>query len=299
MKKFLRDYFSFNQVELKGIRILLVFLFLLVVFYLVSPSIFQQKRNENYASFRAEVDTFLAHSYVDTTEQRFQKKNWNSYSQKFPNKNQAFELQPFDPNGLPLEVWVQMGLSEKQAMVIKNYEAKGGRFRNKEDVKRQYVISNTFYQRIEPYLVFASLNDEIYEEHKTLSVDINHATESDWELLNGIGTTLAGRIIKYRDKLGGFYSVEQLKEVYGLKPETYQLIQPHCIVTPYSLRQININLASNNELFAHPYIGKLAGAIIQYRKQKGPFKNQLEFKNARLVDDTIYVKLVPYLQFTL
>lgn len=298
MKKFLRDYFSFNRIELKGIRVLFILLLGLIVFYLLSPYIFRSKKNYDYSTYQADVDSFMAHAYVDTGIPNTYYNRKNAYTRSKQKQTSNFELKPFDPNGLPIEIWIEMGLTEKQAQMIKNYEAKGGRFRNKEDVKRQFVISDAFYNRIEPYLVFASLNDEIYEDHQSLSVDINHATQADWELLSGIGVKLAERIMKYREQLGGFYSVEQLKEVFGLKIETFEQIKPHCIVTPYSLRKININLADNNELYAHPYIGKLASKIINYRKQHGPFKTPDDFKNSGLVDEALYVKLVPYFSFT-
>lgn len=298
MKKFLRDYFSFNRIELKGIRVLLVILIVLVLIYLLSPYLFSSQRKYDFSAYQAEVDSFLAHANVDTASDDAYPEHYHKrYSSKSDNSG-TFELKPFDPNGLPLEIWVQMGLSKKQAMVIKNYEAKGGRFRSKEDVKKQYVISKEFYERIEPFLVFASLNDEIYDAHQSLSLDINHATPADWELLNGIGVKLADRIVKYREKLGGFYAVEQLKEVYGLNIETYEQIKSHCIVTPYSLRKININLADNNELYGHPYIGKMATSIINYRKQHGPFEGTEDFKKSGLVDEEVYIKLVPYLSFT-
>ncbi len=296
MKKFFRDYFSFNQVELKGIRVLLIILVALVVIYFLMPVFLNRKEKFDFTLYKTEVDSFMASATIDSIDEKKEYKKYNRYRSERTSYSD-FQMKPFDPNGLPLEIWIEMGLSEKQAQVIKNYEAKGGKFRKKEDVKKQFVISDKFYQKIEPYLIFAEMNDEVNPEHTPLSIDINHAPKEDWVLLNGIGDKLADRIIQYRDQLGGFHSVDQLKEVWGLKEETFNTIQSHCFITTYSLKKIPINLADNNELYQHPYIRKLASSIIDYRKKHGIFNSAEDFKRSGLVDETLYVKLVPYLSF--
>lgn len=63
--------------------------------------------------------------------------------------------------------------------------------------------------------------------YDTVRIDINRADTSEWKRLRGIGSVLSKRIVKYRDKCGGFKSVEQLRKIYGLSEETYQSILPH------------------------------------------------------------------------
>lgn len=304
MKQFFRDHFSFNQVEVKGIRVLLVVLVILIAVYFMMPVLMGSKQKMDSSKYQAEVDSFMASAIVDTSYLDERNSDNNYYDQKnkkywTDNTKDEFVMKPFDPNGLPVEVWIQMGLSEKQANVIKNYELKGGKFKTKEDVKKQFVISADFYKKIEPYIIFAEINDEVNSEHTPLSVDINHATKEDLMLLKGVKDYLAEGIIKYRQRLGGFTTVDQLKEVKYLSERIYADINPHCFITSYSVKKININLAEWTEMAPHPYIGgDVATSIINYRKKHGIFKNADDFKKSGLVDEVLYAKLVPYLSFS-
>jgi competence ComEA-like helix-hairpin-helix protein len=104
------------------------------------------------------------------------------------------------------------------------------------------------------------------------------------------------RIVNFREKLGGFYSVDQLAETYGLPDSTYQLIRPRLICRNAVVRKININDASVEELKNHPYIKwNLANVIMQYRKQHGPFKSIEQLEQLLLVTKEQLVKLLPYL----
>lgn len=305
MKNFFRNYFSFNQVELKGIRVLLIILGLLVVVYFLMPVFFHHNKKFDFAKYQAEVDTFMAHSKLDTafednplSDRRPKGSDYRDYEDNNYNK---FQMKPFDPNGLPLEIWVQMGLSEKQAQVIKNFEAKGGKLKTKEDLKKQFVISAEFYSKIEPYIVFAEMNDEVISEHVPLSIDINHATKEDFMMLNGIKDYVAEGIVKYRDKLGGFTNVEQLSEVKEMKYVNKKIsenLRTHFFITTYSIRKIQINLADWGEFAKHPYIGgEIATKIIDYRKKHGIFKSGEDFRKSGLVDEEGIAKLSPYLSF--
>src|SRR5206468_10071405 len=96
-------------------------------------------------------------------------------------------------------------------------------------------------------------------------VFINDADSVAWVALPGIGSRLAERIIHYRDRLGGFYQLEQVKETYGISDSCYQLILPY-LRAGGSLRKIHINTVTQDELKMHPYIRwKLAAAIVAYR----------------------------------
>lgn len=302
MKKFFKDYFTFNQVELKGIRVLLLVMVVLAAVYFIMPLLITQNKKFDTSKYQAEVDSFMAYSVVDTIENEYTRNTYqrNTYkNNSYTKEEDKFVLKPFDPNGLPKEVWMQMGLSDKQAQVIKNFENKGGKFKTKEDVKKQFVISDEFYQKIEPYIVFAEINDEVNSEHAALSIDINHATKEDFMLINGIKDYLAEGIVKYRQRLGGFVAMDQLKEIKYLSENIYNKIIPHCFITSYSVKKVSINIAEWKEMAPHPYIGgEIATKIIDYRKKNGVFKNAEDFKRSGLVDEAVYTKLVPYLSFS-
>jgi competence ComEA-like helix-hairpin-helix protein len=113
--------------------------------------------------------------------------------------------------------------------------------------------------------------------------------------LPGIGAKLSARILQFRNKLGGFHSVEQVKETYALHDSVFQKIAPylklHTGITP-----ININEATIDQLKAHPYIRyHLANAIVQYRTQHGAYRTIEDVKKIMIVDEQIFAKMAPYL----
>ena len=127
-------------------------------------------------------------------------------------------------------------------------------------------------------------------------VDINSADTSAYIALPGIGSKLAARIINFREKLGGFHSVEQIKETYGLPDSTFQTIKSYLQLNTPAVKQFNLNTATKDDLKAHPYIRwQLANAIVEYRNQHGPFKSLEDIKKILIIDDATYSKIVPYL----
>src|SRR6202008_4457752 len=115
MKKFFRDYFSFNQVEVKGIRALLVVLVCLVITYFLVPVVLRSNHKFDAAKYKTEVDSFVAHSETDTVSDKEisynNNYNYSKYDRPQKDGNGNFIMKPFDPNGLPAEIWMQMGLS--------------------------------------------------------------------------------------------------------------------------------------------------------------------------------------------
>ncbi len=127
-------------------------------------------------------------------------------------------------------------------------------------------------------------------------IDINKADTNAFISLPGIGSKLAQRIINFRTKLGGFYSVNQVKETFGLPDSTFSKIQRQLAYHGFTIQKINVNTASVDVLKAHPYIRyNLANAIVQYRNQHGAFGSVDDIKKIVLVNDSVYNKVQPYL----
>ena len=104
------------------------------------------------------------------------------------------------------------------------------------------------------------------------TIEVNTTDIAGFESLYGIGNKLATKIVNFRDKLGGFYSIEQVGETYGVPDSTFQKIKAQLKVDARSIRKININTASYDELNNHPYISaKLAFQVLKQRKEKGNF----------------------------
>lgn len=111
---------------------------------------------------------------------------------------------------------------------------------------------------------------------------------------------LSKRIIKYRNLLGGFHSIDQLNEVYNLPEETIETLKQYVFLdsTNIAIKRISINAAGFMQIAAHPYISYiLAKAIVSYREQHGPFNNLEDLKNIHLMDDSTYLRVLPYIDF--
>jgi competence protein ComEA len=127
-------------------------------------------------------------------------------------------------------------------------------------------------------------------------LEINSADSTDLLKINGIGPVFSRRIIKYRNMLGGFYKVEQLKEVYGINNERYNSLHNYFLVDTTKIIRINLNNCSLFDLEKHPYISTFeAKAIIHYRKFKKSIQNINELKVNQLLSDSSYNKVSHYL----
>ena len=126
-------------------------------------------------------------------------------------------------------------------------------------------------------------------------ININTASADSLQLIRGIGPVLSARIVKYRDKLGGFYDVNQIKEVYGIEDSTFNSFRK-ILIAKGELDQIDINAAGFQELFKHFYIDyNTATAILNYRDQHGPFSSVASLRNIIPLKDSVLHKVQPYL----
>jgi len=175
-------------------------------------------------------------------------------------------------------------------------------------LKKIYSLKPDEYIRIEPYIrieiksessagiaITEQKEKPIYQSNH-ISVDINSGDTSAFIALPGIGSKLAARIINFRDKLGGFYSVEQIGETYGLADSTFQKIKPFLTLETNSIKRININTATKDEMKVHPYLKwNLANAIVEYRNQHGNYTSLDDLKNITLITDEVFDKIKFYL----
>lgn len=132
-------------------------------------------------------------------------------------------------------------------------------------------------------------------ETQPLIIDINKAGADEFEKLNGIGAVLATRIVKFRGVLGGFASVTQLHEVYGLPDSTYKRISKQLIVKPGQVQQVNVNAGNYKDFKAHPYLRPFAKDIESYRNKNGNYKQAADLKSITGITDSIYRKMAPYI----
>ena len=127
--------------------------------------------------------------------------------------------------------------------------------------------------------------------------DINTMDSIAWVNFPGIGPSLARRIILYREKLGGFYKVDQLKEVYGLDSNWVNQHKRNIQLGTGIFRKVKINQATWNEP-RHPYLPYAQlNIFLKYKAQHGPIKNWQQLKEIILLDEKIWLRLQPYLSF--
>ncbi|WP_165499713.1 ComEA family DNA-binding protein [Pedobacter frigidisoli] len=241
-----------------------------------------------------------------TDQENFHKTRDRIESSQPLKKAQLFN---FDPNSLSIDGWQSLGLSFKQAQSIVNYTKKGGKFYKSEDLQKMYTISPEMYQKLLPYVKIENqpsgytkkdftFEKKEYVKKSPVIVDINKADSAQLEEIKGIGGAFATRILKYRERLGGFYKKEQLMEVYGLDSIKYGEIKDQISMSSITLKTVNINTAQFNDLKTNPYLSyKQINAIIQYRKQHGNYTNPGDLKKILIINQQIIDKITPYISF--
>ncbi len=215
----------------------------------------------------------------------------------------------FDPNTASLETLLKLGFRENQAKTLINYRKKGGRFHTKADLKKIYGIGDALFDRLEPHVQIQTQEqstEKPWTSSTTLKsmmpvlpapIDINQAAEDQWQTLRGIGPAYAKRIIGYREKLGGFNSIDQVATTYGLPDSTFREIKPFLKPSPI-YRKLAVNFATVDELRAHPYLSyKVAQLIINYRTHHGAFHSVDDLAKIRALPPDLITKLEPYLNF--
>ena len=180
------------------------------------------------------------------------------------------KLEFFNPNLADQDLFEQLGFSEKTIKIIFNYRNKGGSFYKKTDLLKIYGMDSLLYQQVEPYILLDVRNSKlstdsfkvktvkekpnyIAKEQVLISIDINQANLEEWKKINGVGNYYAQKILAYREKLGGFSSIDQIEETYGLKDSVFQVIKSQLKWSPI-YRSIPINKITASDLSKHPYL---------------------------------------------
>jgi competence ComEA-like helix-hairpin-helix protein len=305
MKFRFRDYFTFTDRERNGAIVLLLLIAGLGLFIYFENRVFSPA-HQDLSQFDGFIAGLKKEPQNDSAEDELKpaKSVFPSVAEEAGTHSvfQPKTLFCFNPNGLPENDWVKLGLSPAQARVIKKYEEKGGKFYTKADVRKMFVISAERYAELEPYIVLPET--ETAENGKSPAakakekkiVELNTADSLQLTDLDGIGPVFAHRILSYRDRLGGFHAVEQLTEVFGMDEEHFTKISPLVKADSTYIHKINVNTASAADLKKHPYIGPgVAQALVNYRKQHGPFQSLPGIMKCDLVNADLYRKIAPYL----
>jgi competence protein ComEA len=319
-KKTVEDYLSFTRRD--RIAIISLILIISAVFFLPRYLAVGKSRETGVDSVLARNMDHLEQSQKNSVDQDYRNNSPNhSYHNSYPSHTRTkIVMFFFDPNSISADQWQKLGLRDKTIHTIQNYLSKGGKFKKPEDLKKIWGLFPDEYEKLEPFIKIDNLhsadgnrqwaigNTQSPSENKQKEVkynstryeissfDINSADTSQFIALPGIGSKLANRIVNFRDKLGGFYSVEQVGETFGLADSTFQKIKKYLNLSNSQVRRININTATLEEFKAHPYIRyAMASAIVSYRKEHGDFKKIEDLKNVMMISEESYRKITPYL----
>lgn len=323
--RWLRRYFNFSRVEARGFVLLLLLLLGVAVLPALlrpaDPEYLPAADQQQLNSWAKDLSARLA--ITDSVErQRYaNRSNFGAErASRYPQVAQV-KLAPFDPNGLSAIDWEARGVPHFVAGRIVNYGQKAGGFRAKAQVQRVYGLPDSVYQRLAPFMQlpdelpgrqdyaarngaspFAAnaANRPVRKPAHLQPFDLNKADTTQLQQIKGIGRGRAKWIVIRRNELGGYVDEAQLADVFVLRdaPDLVDSLRKYTFVTPgYTPQTVNINTATFDELWQHPYVGKpLARLIVAFRKQHGPYKTPEDLRQIKILKEESFAKLRPYVR---
>ena len=277
---------KFTRREKRGSWILL---FLILVLSIL-PKFFEQA-TEPLSFVLTEEEAEIKTQFERIKKERKNRPKFR-YTENKSSYQRPLPTEAFDPDTISMASWQKLGLSERQSEVLISYRNRIGGFYNVNQLYDAYVLDSIRVNEWKPFLVF---NKKKPIEKK---LEINSATREQLMELKGIGEKLSDRIITFRDKLGGFVSVDQIGEVYGLSPETFDQIKSKLTVDATKIRGLNINELDVKSLAQHPYISyNMAKLIVSYREQHGPYQKVEDLLNSKGIEPQDVKKIEAYVIF--
>lgn len=277
-----KDFFYYSKSERKAVFALSFLIVCLLVAILLAPEketvIVEEPLAENV---RTETDKVEADSFQRVVEHREKK----AVIKKTETPSRKVVLAPFDPNLADSIELLDLGLSPYVARNVLRYREKGGRFRTPESFARIYGLTEEQFETLRPYIriseSFRQKTDTstyvrrdtfavVYKYPKGTLVDVGVADTTELKKIPGIGSGISKAIVGYRNRLGGFYSLEQLREVRFVTPEMMEWFKLDSI----SIRPLPVNRAGLDRLRNHPYLNFYqAKVILEHRKKHGEIKS--------------------------
>ncbi len=301
MKQLLKDYFSFSKKETVAAIILVV----LIGGFIVLPYVYKTNSRKPVLDKNLQVQVAKLQQAATVSDSGVDEGSTQSFQPSNTVIETKFALFEFDPNTLDAAGWKRLGVRDKTINTIFNYRSKGGKFRKPEDISKIWGLRPIEAERIIPYARisvpqsnYAKSTFTSYEPSKKVIsiIDINTALVNDMRNIPGMENGMQYRIVKFREKLGGFISLEQVKETYGMSDSAFEAMQPYIKFVPTTVAKLNINTASDLELNAHPYITKpVAKAIVLYRTQHGNYQSVADIKKIAFIKEDLFQKMAPYL----
>ena len=227
-------------------------------------------------------------------------------------------LFPFDPNHADSVTLTKLGLRSWQISNMMKYRRKGGKWRSKDDFSRLYGLSETDFKRLRPYIQIAAEDrskknfykerQQAYEQraeslHYNVIKKLPEGSTLELSLVDttalkqipGIGSYYAGKIVRYRERLGGFVSLNQLNDIDGLPPDITRWFTLDSVV---KVCKIDVNHATFKELVRHPYISfEQTKVLVDYIRKFGPIESWQDLRLLPEFKEKDLERLAPYVVF--
>lgn len=287
MKLRFRAFLFFSTRERRGI--LMLVLAILIVLMAGYGRLYLNGRQDPVHIDSLERQEYEAFASGITMEETTWKEK---YARTYKQVQKEPELMPFDPNTADSITLCRLGLPEWMARNILRYRAKGGKFRRAEDFRKIYGLTEEQYRELMPYIDIPpedtlrqairlynppAYRDTVQQPYKYPAgtvIELNGADTTMLKKIPGIGSGIARMITGYRQRLGGFYHIEQLEEIHL----DYRQLKPWFCIDTAAIQRIDLNRASVERLRNHPYINFYqAKAIVDYRRKHGRLKNLKPF----------------------
>lgn len=300
--KFWNDFFNFTKAE-RNASFVLIFL---IIFIAIAPYVFQWVEKREPTDFK-DFDR-IAKEFEESSK----KNKYNKYNPTFyeSNSNSSFkEVFVFNPNSISEDDLLRLGFKKYIAQRIVKYRDGGGKFKIKNDLKRIFGIDTVLVNSLLPYIDLPekfefnqkpTFQNEKVEDKNIVKErqDLNTCDSIDLVKVFGIGPTMSNRILKYRNRLGGFYDFAQLNEVYNLKPEVVEELRKKFVIKSEHINKLKINSASFTDLIKHPYLTKNeVNVLLNYRKQHGNYNSMEDIGKTLIFDDKKLQLLKNYFEF--
>ncbi len=265
----LKSYFIFSRNQKTGIFCLLAIIIVFQIgFYFIdfNSKIPSSSAKEQWLSLQSQIDAV--------------KKEKVAFAPK---------IYPFNPNFITDFKGYKLGMSVAEIDRLLAFRKENKFVNSANEFQAITKISDSLLKAISPYFKFPDWvnNKKEFQNFKGYSklafskkekisvIDINQATQEDLIKIYGVGEAISARILKFKESLGGFVSMEQMKDVWGLSPEVLANLDSHFRVFKNpSIKKIDINNASIKELAQFPYFNyQMAKQIVTYRSMNGDFSN--------------------------
>lgn len=202
----------------------------------------------------------------------------------------------FNPNEATEAELFSLGLNRFQCKNLISYRNRGGRFVRNEDLLKVYGVDSALYRDLEKWINLGPGPAEPEVKEMPASIEINLADSAVLTTLPGVGAVFASRIIRFRESLGGFYSVAQMKEVWGMTDENFRKFSSRITVDSTLIRTLRINFSDVRTLSRHPYItNNQARMIVDIRSSEGPIREVDVLCEKKVFNDEAMRKVSHYL----